>query len=72
MISFRDNGEKEEAMEKLHEAKVALMEACKMLEEADEETSMNERGGRYREGGMNMRRGRGHYRSSEMDSRYDY
>jgi len=72
MIAFRDENKKEEAMEKLYEAKTALMEACKMMEDAEEETSMNERRGRYRDGGMNMRRGR--YREMGMsgEGRYDY
>lgn len=72
LIAFRDTEEKEAVMDKLWDAKEALMEACKMMEDADNETSMNERSSHraYRE-----RRGRGHYRGGSpmpAEGRYDY
>lgn len=71
MIAFRDADEKDEAMEKLHEAKRALMEVCKMMEDADDDTSMSERG-MYRGGGYRERRGRYRDHGQTGDSRYDY
>lgn len=62
ILEFRGEDEKNELIEKMHEAKKAVCEVMEMLEGAD---TMNERGN-YRSS-MGYRRGRGNYREAYRD-----
>lgn len=83
ILEFKDEFDKKEVLEKLHNMKEDLCEICEMLEDADtEEGQMQERGRMMRRGTM-RRRGMGRMRDERMmrgdmgetdyrDSRYGY
>lgn len=66
ILEFKDEFDKKEVLEKLHQMKEDLCEICEMLEDADtEEGQMQERGRMMRRGGM-RRRGMGRIRDERM------
>lgn len=56
ILEFKDEFDKKEVLEKLHNMKEDLCEICEMLEDADtEDGQMQERGRMMRRGGMRRR-----------------
>lgn len=70
IFDFEDEDQEMEFAEKLKKAKKTICDLADMMEDVMQE-DYNERGGRYRDGGMNMRR-KARYRKDEGNDRYDY